>query len=328
MPIRGVVLYLLTVGVVPCAVVEDALFPFLVSYDALPTVVNVSAWHAGPAGAHGFLRVFSGHFADDRGPVRLWGTNLCEGGCFPEKGEAERVVARLASLGINCVRLHHMDRTAIWGNSPNKLTLDPTKLEQLDYLIYQLKQHGIYVDINLHVSRSFGAAEGFTGQLQRPIFEKGLDNFEPRMIELQKEYARDLLTHINPYTTSAYTHEPAVAMVEINNENSLYTAYKQSWLDRLPEPYATTYRKFWNDWLRRKYRDTDRLEKAWQADMPAGQRLEDGTVAVFSRSTAGVGDAAHADFSDFIYDTERQYWLGMYRFLKDELHVQSPITGT
>ena len=30
-------------------------------------------------------------------------------GCFPTHDQAERVAARLARLGINCVRLHHMD---------------------------------------------------------------------------------------------------------------------------------------------------------------------------------------------------------------------------
>jgi len=38
------------------------------------------------------------------------------------------------------------------------------------------------------------------------------------MIELQKKYARDLLTHVNPYTKTAYTDEPAIALVEISNE--------------------------------------------------------------------------------------------------------------
>ena len=149
-----------------------------------------------------------------------------------------------------------MDNHAIWGNSPDKLTLDPQKLAQLDYLIDQLKQHGIYVDINLHVSRSFGPKEGFSGQQQRPKYDKGLDNLEPRMIELQKKYARDLLTHVNPYTKTPYTREPAVAVVEINNENSLYTAWNQGWMDDLPEPYAGTYQQLWNDWLRHKYGGT------------------------------------------------------------------------
>ena len=98
-------------------------------------------------------------------------------------------------------------------------------------------------------------------QDQRPDYDKGLDNFEPRMIELQKKYARDLLTHVNPYTKTAYADEPAVAMVEINNENALFAVWGWDQLDRLPEPYATTFRKLWNAWLRKKYGDTERLRQ-------------------------------------------------------------------
>ena len=34
-------------------------------------------------------------------------------------------------------------------------------------------------------------------------------------------------------------------------------------------------------------------------------------------------EAARRDFVDFLWDTERDYWWGMYRFLKDELGVRS-----
>jgi hypothetical protein len=480
-------LLVLPLAIATSASGEEPLFPFVITYDAPQNVTNVSAWVSRPAGPHGFLRAVGGRLADDRGPVRLWATNLCGEACFPEHRQAERVAARLASLGINCVRLHHMDGRSIWGNSPDKLTIDPEKLERLDYLIYQFKQHGIYANINLHVSRSFGEKEGFSSQQQRPKYDKGLDNFEPRMIELQKKYARDLLTHVNPYTKAAYTSEPAVAMIEINNENSFFSSWNRPYLDDLPEPYATTYRKLWNDWLRRKYQDTATLKKAWQvAEKPLGeellanagftqpvarpwnlqrdaqtqcdmsirpaagpdkrpalvirvdrggrttyipqffhgglkikkdepytlnfwlkadkprqigvncvlnhapwsraglsinveadstwkqhsfafvarydddnaritfstlgtgtvelasvsfrpggvvgladsQRLEDNSVPPVRRTGGTLPDAARADFADFMWQTEHAYWLGMYRFLKDELRVRSPISGT
>ena len=38
---------------------------------------------------------------------------------------------------------------------------------------------------------------------------------------LQKDYARLLLTHVNPYTQLASKDDPAVAMLEINNEVTL-----------------------------------------------------------------------------------------------------------
>ena len=197
----------------------------MVSYDSPANVTNVSAWLDRPAGAHGFIRAEDGHLRNDAGPVRFWATNICFEGCFPTHQQAERLAARLARLGINCVRMHHMDSHSIWGNSPNKLTIDPRKLERLDYLIDQLRKHGVYTNLNLHVSRWFDEAEGFSGRAQRPDYDKGLDNFEPRMIELQKKYARDLLTHVNPYTGNPYTREPAIAFVEINNENALHATW-------------------------------------------------------------------------------------------------------
>jgi hypothetical protein len=263
---------------------EEPLFPFLVSYDAPDNVTDVSAWLALPAGGQGFVCAENGRLATDAGPIRFWATNLCFDACFPSHEDAERVAARMARLGINCVRMHHMDNRSIWAGSPDKITINPERLEKLDYLIHQLKLHGIYTDINLHVSRTLGEREGFSGESQRPKYDKGLGNFEPRMIELQKKYARDLLTHVNPYTKTAYADEPAVAFVEISNEDALFTEWTRGSLDALPEPYAATYRRLWNDWLKKKYGGTESLRKAWNAgSRPLG---DDMLEADFSKPLA------------------------------------------
>lgn len=258
---------------VPTCAADD-LFPFVISYDAPANATNVSHWLDKPAGAKGHLRVENGRLVNGAGPVRVWATNFCFEACFPSREQAERVAKRLARLGINCVRMHHMDNRSIWGDSPNKLTIDPKKLDRLDYLIYQLKQHGIYTNLNLHVSRWFDEAEGFPHRQARPNYDKGLDNFEPRMIELQKKYARDLLTHVNPYTRTAYTQEPAIAFVEISNEDALFAVWGWGQLDDLPDPYATTFRKLWNAWLRKKYGSSAQLRQAWNVGaVPLGEEL-------------------------------------------------------
>jgi hypothetical protein len=230
---------------------EDQLFPFVISYDAPNNVTNVSAWIERPAGRHGLVRNRDGHLATDAGPIRFWGTNLAMEACFPMHEPTERVAARLARLGINCVRMHFMDEYAIWCNSPKGRMLDPQKLERFDYLVYQLKLHGVYTNLNLHVGRWFDDWAGFPSHQLRPMYDKGVDTFEPRMIELQKDYARDLLTHVNPYTKTAYADEPCVAFVEISNEDSLLGAWQWGQLDRLAEPFATTLRTRWNAWFSR-----------------------------------------------------------------------------
>ena len=60
----------------------------------------------------------------------------------------------------------------------------------------------------------------------------------------------------------------------------------------------------------------------------AGDRLDDDTILVLRHDELGASATQRNDFVDFIYDTERSYWSGMYRFLKDELGVRSLISGT
>ena len=50
---------------------------------------------------------------------------------------------------------------------------------------------------------------------------KGPLLFDQHLIELEKDYARRLLTHVNPYTKKAYVDDPGVAIVEIVNEGAI-----------------------------------------------------------------------------------------------------------
>ncbi len=227
------------------------------------------------AGKRGFPAVRDGHLFLGGKRARLWGTNLCFDACFPAPGEAETLARRLAAFGIGCVRLHHMDARSIWGKSKDHLHPDPAMVERLDRLVAAFEARGIRVDVNLHVSRWFGPRDGFPGDRRlRPRDDKGLDNFEPRMIELQKKYARDLLRHVNPFTKTPYAVDPAVVFVEISNEDSLFSQWGRGALDTLPQPYASTFRKLWNDWLKKKYGTTKELHRAWGTEgTPPGREL-------------------------------------------------------
>lgn len=238
------------------------LFPFVISYDAPDNAANMAHLLEAPAGKHGFIRVVNGRFANDAGPVRLHATNLTGPANFPTHKQADKLAARLARFGINCVRLHYMDaeygnfmtgnETGIFGKGgslPDAFKADPgvaipfapEQVDRQDYLIAALKQRGIYVDMNLHVAR----------------FPKTVSFIEPRVIAAEKEYARKLLTRVNPYTKLAYTDDPCVAVIEINNENAL--------LNRsIDPPHDGELRRQWNDWLRQRYGTTDAMRKAWK----------------------------------------------------------------
>jgi hypothetical protein len=228
--------------------------------------IDLSALAGAPAGGHGFLRARGGHFVDGAGSrVRFFGVNCTATACFPTHEVASRAAVHLARLGVNVVRFHFMDKgPAPIGLLAAPLTsdaaLDPAQLDRLDFFIAELARRGVYANINLHVARRYAGIDGALGR--RFELGKMLDRFYPPFIESQKRYARALLTHVNPYTGHAYTDEPAVLCVEMNNENTALPFWSGN-LDDLPEPFSGELRRQWNDWLRARYRTTARLRAAW-----------------------------------------------------------------
>ena len=269
------------------------LFPFVISYDGPDNGSSVAHLLDAPAGRHGFVGVKDGRFVTDAGPIRFHATNLTGPANFPKHADADKLAARLARFGINCVRLHFMDtwyvnfmpeptQAILADDTHTQRNLDPGQLEKLDYMIAAFKKRGIYVDMNLHVGRTLDERDGFENAEALPWASKGIGQFEPRMIELQKEYARKLLTHINAYTGNAYTDEPAVALIEISNEDGLTRFYYDGTFDRLPEPYASELRRQWNEWLHATYANAAAMQEswAWKNEPLHDEHIPDGTFDV------------------------------------------------
>ncbi len=203
-----------------------------------------------------------GHFRFSRTGrrARFWGTNLTfsavlppspthppAAGEFPDARAAEKLAARLAKLGFNAVRMHMFDwfgrPNGIWLNpEANTQIMDPVSLERLDYLIYQLKRHGIYVVLGLHNGRHFALGDGVTDAPEfkeaflagGAAFNKGATHFDPIMIALQRDYAARLLNHVNPYTGLAYKDDPVILFTETTNEDTLFTSWVLDQLHHRP----------------------------------------------------------------------------------------------
>ena len=202
---RTWVALLVTVSAV-CMAEGDAWFPFVVSYAGADNASSVAHMLDAPAGKYGFVRVEGGNFVTGKGPIRFNGTNITGPANFPEHDVAARRAARFARLGINCVRLHFMDtwyknfmdaprQGILDDDTKTQRKLSPQQLDKLDYMIAAFKKLGIYVNMNLHVGRTLDERDGLPGG--SPWANKTVGQFMPRMVELQKEYARDLLTHVN-----------------------------------------------------------------------------------------------------------------------------------
>lgn len=263
------------------------MFPFVLPWDdASPSVVDLSGWLHKPAGKFGHVRAAAdGHLYAGAQRIRLFGVDLEAGANFPRREDAEKIAPRMAKFGINMVRFHIMDlqrfpRGILEPNVADTRHFAPEALDRLDYFIAQLKRHGIYVKLCLLNYRPFNAADGLPKEIERLNGTAYQDRhvvgfFDRAMLELQKEYARKLLMHRNPYITATYAEDPAVALVEINNENGLLHAWLWGKVDGIPDVFLADLKRQWNEWLAQRYRTTDNLRTAWggKDEPPGDERL-------------------------------------------------------
>lgn len=263
------------------------LFGFYLPWDdSEETIVSLSRWLDKPAGSLGHVYVGEdGHLYVGGKRIKFLGINICAGAAFPTKVEAGKIAARLAKFGVNIVRFHHMDAAWETFNIFNRTYgdtrhLDREALDRLDYLIAKLKENGVYADLNLLVSRRFSSADGLPTEVDMVDWkdQQVLGFFVGEVLELEKEYARQLLTHRNQYTELTYTEDPAIAFVEILNEQGLIHSWLGGVIDRLPEVFKEKLREKWTEHLMLRYGSTEKLVEAWggEEEQPEVELLENG----------------------------------------------------
>lgn len=172
-------------------------------------------------------------------PVRLFGVNLLFGAALPNATEAVQLAVRLRSLGVNFVRLHGLDSiSSSNAGAPNGLLesgpfprLNLDAVDRLRNFLEQLRRNGIYADLNLHVVYQFRPALDKTLSLDGsgpwPNQSKPFLMIDDAAIQLQGEYAHKLVEQLRG------SGEPALALVEINNESSLVYHWMDGALNRL-----------------------------------------------------------------------------------------------
>jgi len=295
--------------------------------DDTGSAADVSFLLDAPAGKSGFIGLRNGHFVKPDGSrIRFWGVHLTDWSpgsvLLPPKEDSPMWAATLARYGVNIVRLHFLDlpapRGIIDSTGNDSRTFDPQQLDRLDFLFSELKKRGIYADLNLNVGRSYKAGDGVQ-DFDKIQWGKGLVLYDTRLIELEKEYAKNLLTHRNPYTGLEYRNEPSIAIVEILNENGLGPGF------RAPTPYYDDeLTAQYNAWLTKKLTAAD-LKKlrdaAGVADGAPMPRLRGNEMATAVKDRYDIEMA-------FYSETESGFYQNMSTYLKKEIGVKVPITGT
>ena len=301
-----------------------------------------------PAGKHGFVKTRKGHlYFEDGTRARFLGFNVAARSNTPDHETADKMAKRFASMGVNIIRLHAADapvgeEPGSWSSCKEAPLLDyasgtsrkfnPEGLDRFDYFAAKLKEKGIYLHIDLIVAREFQEADGLEYPGKGPSCMKRYYMYNERMIQLQKEYARELLCHVNPYTGLALIDDPAVVTIQINNEDTVIKGNMGGDAGEEMKPYRKEVQKRFNEFLLMKYYTRERLKEAWTHDGCCALGEEEdparGTVRGIEGSfyqpvndpqsqwDAAEGPARYADFMEFGIYMNRKF----YQDMKDYIH--------
>lgn len=263
------------------------------------SALDASFLNERPAGQHGFLKVADGHFVFTDQPgqkVRFWGTNAALRGPFPVQEDAPGIARCLARQGVNLVRLHLYavyEDTLIAPDGG----LNPEALDRMEFFIAELKKNGVYCYMDLNDGMLFSRLVG----RQLPSEKLKLAAlYDEELIQATQKLAREFFTHRNPHTGLRICDDPAIAMYEITNENSMTMAWGDL-RSRIPSPYYEQLAGLWQQWLEKQGLPERDLPRTLGEDGPDGRR--------------------------FGAEVQRAYLERMKAFLV-ELGVKAPICGT
>lgn len=231
-------------------------------YDKMPVDISFVFKNERPAGKHGFLQVDGDNFRFEDGTLgKFWGVMFNGGANFPEHEYAKKVARRLAMAGVNMVRLHQLDAEWCVPNiyqmyaGPRLETTrvwDEEAVDRLDYLIYALKEEGIYVSVDMVTYRNFKSGDGVQCPEKLGDAARFYSMYDRTMIELQKEFMDKFWNHYNPYTKLVHKDDPVFALCCLMNENNLFydSSVRKNFV-RIPY-YDNMFRDLFNDWLKEK----------------------------------------------------------------------------
>lgn len=249
-----------------------------------------------PAGKYGFIRPTpQGTLTFEKAPqkrIRLYGPNLCFSASFLKKEAVDQLADYFVYCGYNTVRIHHHDTELLDRKAKDTLTFSAAKLDQLDYLVFRMKEKGIYVTTDLYTNRVFKPGDDipecdFYDQRQMkmllPVSRAAMANW--------KEFARRWMSHRNPYTGLTWAEEPALYCVNLVNEETLTS--------------------HWN-----RTSSSVKLYEAAFAEYCAKKRLK-----------GGAASNTNPIFVRFLYELQDRALAEQIRFVKETLGVKAMVTS-
>ncbi len=306
------------------------------------------------AGEHGFIRLSADGESFVRGdgkPIRFWsGSEYAWRIPFDdrnlmvsprERADVAHKARWSAKRGINMVRFHgHLPPRKRRGHAP----FDPDGINEIDlhgawYMVAAFKEAGIYSTISpywgSHTDNEPEWDLGFQGGSLT-----GLVFFYEPVQRMYKRWLRRLLTEKNPYTGIPLAKDPALAIIQLQNEDSLLF-YTEGNIKGKPRQVLC---KKFGDFLKNKYGSLDKAFARYRSydsgwDMRGKDDPKAGTAGLMqmwfftldAKNRAQRWDEKTRnrldDQLEFYTTLMREFNEEMERYLRDELGCEQLINA-
>ncbi len=280
------------------------------------------------AGEHGPLRREGDDFVRADGtPIRFWAANA---GPAKSQSGADYLARRLAKLGYNMGRMH-----GLIARRDGSHALDPDKRDRVFYQVKAFADAGIYTHLSTYFPlwyRLQKANDIPGGRLgERPF---ALLMFEPAFQEMYKDWLKELLTTENPYTGRTLAEDPAVGIVEIQNEDGFFF-YTFTRKNVGEGPWRRLERRF-GTWAAQRYGNAAKAVAAWgrghDRDDPGSGHLALHDAWFMTRdANSKIGEATQRRIRDqirFLGELQHAFYADMTRYIKQELGYRGLVSAS
>jgi hypothetical protein len=282
------------------------------------------------AGETGFVRVGPDGRSFIRGDgqaIRFW--PVCGYGYRLKPDDMKAEARFFAKMGVNMVRIH--GSISPKGKGKPIDAYDPVEIDHIQQYVAALKQEGIYVTISPYwangghsgaeSSWGLGYADG------QDIW--GLLFFDDSLRAAYKGWIKHLYNDPNPYTGIPLSKDPAVAIIQVQNEDGLFFWTFQG----IKAEQKRNLSKKFGVWLLKKYGSFDAVKAKWQGADQGGDEWPTGRPAmldtwVLTQPQTGGLKARSDDQTAFMIDQQKSFYADIAGYIRNDLGYKGMINAS
>jgi hypothetical protein len=322
----------------------DAWFPVFMDDDPLSSdsITDVSHLVEAPAGKHGFLRRDRDalRFTDADGPTKFWAINGGPGADW-SPDQMTQAARWYRKHGVNLIRQHTViDAVGLMDANGH---FNPDRLDHYDRWFSAMKEQGIYTtwsvvyphhgrflqkhdEIDPELFAELDRADEQADGSRQPIAVNDYINLDPSLQAVAWKYFKTLLHHKNPYTGLAYKDDPALAMLEFQNESNVFFFTLNTLLDadKMPILSQRMRRGFFN-FVKARYGSKQNTASAWGGRWMPGDDWDGGELRLMGAHHWGSEGPQHeysgqlrrtGDYIEFLTTIQRDYYSRRQRQIR------------